>query len=483
MSSCDTFDTEDYTLNDYKAEAGRLRLIASHEQRLRRCVALTVSGYIVRLRDDAGYYYKEVTAKELETEYLKIWRLIDGRRYKPAVDSLQNAEYQGTLQFYDRIELFSNNPRVLSLYVPPSADVYRKDWVETFIHFFEYGRVFNRQSFHEELSAHAYRFRHPSASINKFFVHFSPTGNTGKTLLACVLGSLYPRLSVIGIKSHETKSDYAGWMNQYLNLSFEELDNEEYRNKFFETFLKQSVSDSPTSCRRLYKETVQREFKSIVSMNTNSTDLYGMIRADSATIQRMVVLHFKPAPFQDDENSNYLYWSRFLKRVGLNKTDPQSAQNKNIFAYSLYRYLREEYVNPFCPDLEKWNPDRYSGEDKYKIIADLHDQSKTAPNRFVKGLCLLKYSDNAPLNIVRMGSQRMYFIRKSDFKEAVKSYRTELTASEQKAYSLKHFIEALVRAGWDPEYRTNKSRGYGIPTDKWTFSDGETSTEESESDD
>ena len=441
------------TLNQYLENCAKYKTIKEHEEHLADALALTLDGFVVKVRDGADFYYKVMSYQDLANGPLKIWMKIGTKRYKPAVDSLQSTEFRARLKFYDKTDLMTSDPKVLSLYRPPHQTEYKPELVKRFIKFYCEERVENPEAFMEELRAHAYRFRHPDTQIGKVFIHFSTEPDTGKSLLTKVIDQLYPNLSMIGSQSKEVKSDFSGWMTQYLNLSFEELENDEYRNKFFETFLKQTTSGK-TSCRRMFKETYQGTYKCIVSMNTNSRDLYGLIRSDDATLSRLVILKFKPKPTAQ-------YWDGALP------VDPLTDE----FAYSLYRYLKEELPVP-----DDWNPLRYWGKDRDEIVQVLKDAAGSAPKRFLKILCLTNHSGEAPYNVIQTingAKGKMYFISNSDWRHVTMEYLKTLSQSERKVYSEKQLRDAMVAAGWSDKYRKSLSRGLGIPADEWTFPESE----------
>ena len=462
INTMTSFAESNSTLNRYLEICSRINTIEAQEIELSRCIALTVNGFIVKIRDGEDFFFKEMSFQELANGPLKMWISINGTKYRPYIDSLQSAHFRAQLQFYDKTDLMTDDPKVLSLYRPPVQTDYHPELVEKFIKFYCEERVENPEAFHEELRAHAYRFRHPDTQIGKVFIHFSTEPDTGKSLLTKVIDQLYPNLSMIGSQSKEVKSDFSGWMTQYLNLSFEELENDEYRNKFFETFLKQTTSGK-TSCRRMFKETYQSKYRCIVSMNTNSKDLYGLIRADEATLSRLVVLKFKPKPSED-------YWKNALP------VDPLTPE----FAYSFYYYLKHEYPVP-----EDWNPLRYYGKDKDDLVKELLESATSAPKRFIKMLCLESHTGEAPYNVIQQinsSKGKMYFITNHDWRDVCLEFLKSLSQSERKVYSEKQLKEAMINAGWSDKYRKSLSRGLGIAADKWTFPETELINGESEFD-
>ena len=111
-------------------------------------------------------------------------------------------------------------------------------------------RLRNPSPLHELLSSHAYRFRHANTFIEKFFIHFSKESTTGKSLLAAILGIMYPRFANLGASPDQFESKFNGWINEYLMIQIEELQNENYRNHNFEGVLKRITTKHGSDKRK-----------------------------------------------------------------------------------------------------------------------------------------------------------------------------------------------------------------------------------------
>ena len=91
------------------------------------------------------------------------------------------------------------------------------------------------------------------------------------------------------VSPDQFESKFNGWMNEYLMIQIEELQNQNYRNHNFEGVLKR-ITTKHGSGQMKNIDTTACENTAIVGCNTNKTDLYGLIRAPEAERVRMVIL-------------------------------------------------------------------------------------------------------------------------------------------------------------------------------------------------
>ena len=113
-------------------------------------------------------------------------------------------EIEKELVFFDGIRHVGFSERFLNMFRPPTG-IYIKGLAERIIKFFE-ERLHYPSALHELLSSHAYRFRHSNTFIEKFFIHFSKESTTGKSLLAAILATMYPRFANIGVSADQVES-------------------------------------------------------------------------------------------------------------------------------------------------------------------------------------------------------------------------------------------------------------------------------------
>ena len=462
------------TIGDYKDKSRQFKEVEKHRGMLVKCVAISQTGYIVKYKVGESFRYKEITPNELKNQldglgfYKKELTKIDPKtgEEKKEMLTLPYKAYEDIrgilrphLAYFHRTELFSDDEGVLSRYVPPMGEA-NDELAKKFITFFE-NRVNNPEALHDLLSSHAYRLRHPSAKIEKCFISYSPEGNSGKTFLASVIDMLYPDLSVLGARENEAKSEFNGLLYDNLNVNFEELENENYRNQFFEIFLKQSTGRKGI-VRRMYHDAESAEIKAIVSLNTNSKDLYGLINADSATISRLCILSFKPAISKSE-------WTEFKKSVGLDDSADNYNKTKNAFAAAFYHYLRHSYEIK-----ADFSPCRYDGDDKYDIIQQLRKNSVKLPGRFVRCLMTQKEfnedSEETQYTIIKKMSDKkrgvVMFVSTSEINKYWGYYVKDLPKNDVGKYTSQSAIDDLQRLGWEYK-KTNTLRGYIINEEKY----------------
>jgi hypothetical protein len=119
------------------------------------------------------------------------------------------------------------------------------------------------------------------------------------------------------------------------------------------------MTTQETADRRHYQGIKKDQHRAIISLNTNQPDLYGLIRADQALIERLVILMFKP--------NIGVNWSDFSREFFLDKRS-----RLNDLAYTIYSYFLNDYQI-----VSNFNP-RYFGKDKFEIINKLESSSKSS---------------------------------------------------------------------------------------------------------
>ena len=484
------FEESKQTLTQYMQNATTFRTTREHAEALAQCVAIKQNGeYIVKERKENTYIYRVIKRQELAERLWANYKVEKDDEYGDSKTSsfdpmklFKSGEARAKyFAFYDDIQLLSNDENTLNQYVPPQSDTApNPELIERFITFFK-GRLYNPEALDEELAAHAFRLRNPAVTISKIFIHYSKEENTGKTFLMSAFHELYPSLSMVGIKSKEVKSNFDGWMTEYLNLGFEELENEEYRNQFFETFIKQITSEH-TSKRKMYHDTEAAAYKCIVSLNTNSEDLYGLIRADKPTRSRLVILEFKPKPTETE-------WEEFKNSVGLNKKSRDYEKTRRAFAASFYHYLRHTYEIP-----HDFNPNRYYNEKKDELIERLRTNSNRLPMRFIKALCLKseRFGTGKDIKIpiltmkISKDTRIKYIsVLKQDLENKFDRFTEALpkTNNERKLYTSQAVIKELTEGLKWVSYHTNKGAAFKIEQeqfDRWKASQSTDETEEME---
>lgn len=368
------FTDNSESLNEYQENNTSLTTFEEHKEAIQQCVARTVGGFIIKTKTENDVEYKQIK-RAGANDYLGFQiSYQEGKKLKSTTCLKLVKEIESELAFFDGMKIMGSNERFLNLFRPPCGQ-YITGLPEKIIKFFE-KRVENPVALHECLSSHAYRFRYPNTFIEKCFIHYSPTGNTGKSLLAAILGLMYPKFANVAVQQQQLEGKFTGWAQDLLMIHVEELQNSNYRNHDFERIMKQMTTRN-ASGEKKFQDTKGGENHAIVGVNTNKHDLYGLIRGDEPGISRLVIIIFKAI----DPNFD---WDAFKKEIGLcAKTNTE--QDRFNLGYSMYTYLKTQYdIKP------KFNPCRYYDQEKFDIIEKLKKLNK---NSIESWLNELRYED------------------------------------------------------------------------------------------
>jgi hypothetical protein len=195
----------------------------------------------------------------------------------------------------------------------------------------------------------------------------------------------------------------------------------------------------------MYRETEEKRHWALFGMNTNKSDLYGMIRGDEALISRLVIIQFKPA---DD-----LDWGGVGSKP---KLSDKYMKNPN-FGYSFKRYLETEYVMP-----ADYSPNRYYLQDKQDFINEALQQNKTTIDEWIELI-----SENATiLHNARFQKVDYRYLIKN---ECYKHYELNTRSGADK-FKPQNFFKALVDKGFEEKNTTINSKKVvilRIETTKW----------------
>ena len=439
MAAPDDFINSSYTTNDYKRNNASFKTIDEHIAALMKCVANdTNGGYFVRKYDAESntVHYEHLSLRGLRECFddLKVnIELSDDEKQKlreqkkaikefktySLVNLLTTNTYKDRLTYFDGSAILSDNPRVLQLFIPPMGE-YDRSLIIDFIEFMK-SRVVNEKPLIEELASHAYRFRHKSAFIEKFFIHYEGgEGNTGKSFFNACLGSMYRNYANIAATPEQVVSDmFNAWQKNLLMLHMEEVQNENYRNKNMERVIKR-LTTLESSGRGMYKETEGSKNKAIVGFNTNQPDLYGLVRADKATLSRLVIIEFK-------EYDNSFDWDD-MKNKYIN--DPN-------FAYSLYKYLLEEFEIP-----SSFKTYRYHSDEKDDFIKKACHKSKNNVESWLE-----EANENELFAKQTWGSIEYYWCKTTYIVSSYKEYCRN--NSEKFSFKRDNFISQLLSMGFE----------------------------------
>ena len=464
------FVNDKYNLNNFLHDVGYITNTKELFEKLNRFIAFCGNGrYIIKLRADINN--EECVSKEneiIEFNLVKSFELKEligkievslptteeekqkMRKDKKKVRDIKKVKIMNLLQdsafykyfnIYDGISLMSESKNVLQLYVPPSGKYDEKlilDWID-----FMNSLIESKCAFNEFLDSHAYRFRHPSEFIEKFFINYG-TGNNGKSYLAACMSAIYPNVSNVGVKLQQITSDmFNSWMTRNLFLWMEEIEDETYKTKDLQKNVKLMTTKNASS-RGMYLETKSARNWAICGMNTNNKDLYGLIRGDKALKERLVIMKF-------NEGNAEKYGGKKEFNIKC-----KSFINNPNFAYSLYHYLKEVRVIN-----DKFSPVRYDGKDKFEFIDKAQMSNKNSVEEWVTGLM-----NEGGFTKRSFRKVPFMFIIESDANAA---YRNWCSYDKSRLY-LKSIKETMISLGF--EYLKTKIDGkqervYRIEEDKY----------------
>ena len=264
-------------------------------------------------------------------------------------------------------------------------------------------------------------------------------------------------------------------MTEQLNLNFEELEQTRTRDRDFHAFIKRATSGKTAGTAK-YENTKAAEYRAIISANTNDPTLYGLIDADQATKSRLVILDFNPTPSGEE-------WGDIKNLLGLNPNGGGMA----ALGAALYQYLLKDYVNPFCEELTKWQPERYNGKDKDEIIARLQHENNTPAVRFMDEMLVVDATAApSPMRILEPRTidndpSAIYFVSNTRLKDALRSFEVDADETRPSWQEVKLLLKS--RAHFE-DYRYGKNRGLMIGREAWqTYYDNRHNPLDDEEDD
>ena len=375
------FESGNYTFEQYQNQSFMFKTMWEHLNALSKCIAKNNKdgGYIKKTFVGENVVYECISTSRLSKEFKDKRRLPTSdeekqkmREQKKAVkefkeyriiELLEEAEMRGMLMRYNGISLH-HTKGTLWQYRPPKTTKYNKELIEKWLEFMK-SRVVYEDPLMEELYAHAYRFRNPDAFNVKFFVHYEAEGNAGKSFLAGSLAEMYPNLANVALKPAQLTEKHCTTFVENLIVHLEEPeDSDEMTSKGFQAAVKQ-ITTPIASVRPLYGKSRQEKSTAIPGMNSNDSNLYGLIRADKATKSRMVIVQFKPA------NMDSMAMDKICK----------SFINHPEFAYSLYKYLKDDIEIP-----DTFTTERYNGKEKDEIISYLTSIGHSSVRRWLASI-------------------------------------------------------------------------------------------------
>jgi hypothetical protein len=250
----------------------------------------------------------------------------------------------------------------------------------------------------------------------------------------------------VAIDPRQLESDqFNNWIYEKLMLHVEEAETTNYQKHNLDSIVKR-ITTLNGSGRGVYQETMEKRHWAIFGMNTNKSDLYGMIRGDEALISRLAVVHFKPQGSLD--------WGGM---DGTPRLSDKWMKNPN-FGYSFKRYLETEYVIP-----SDFTSVRYYCQDKFDFIADALRKNKTTIDEWLE---LLHNSSDPILHDGKFQKIDCKYLIKN---QCYRHYEQNTRASADK-FKAQNFMKVLIEKGFVE--KNTKLHGESvvilrIETEKW----------------
>ena len=457
------FIDSDYSFDKYILECHKFTTKYQHFNALSKCIAFNTKGGFIKktkVRYDIAYEYitartlaKEANIKvkiqttEEEKEKMRAQKKkIQDFKLVNSWELIQEANAEGKLNKYIGMTLTpikydeTDEGESLWKYRPPVKRNYNKAIVEEWLEFMK-SRVVHEKALMEEIYSHAYRLRNPHAFIEKFFIHYGKK-NSGKSFLAATLAAIYPSLSNVGVKEAQLKDVFNSFMSEKLHIHIEELENEQYQNKYIETLVKQYTTKNG-SARVMYKGTEEVINCAIIGMNTNDPKLYGFVRTDDdAALDRLVIIEFKP--------------SNMTKKQFRDKAE-YFLGNRD-FSYSLYKYLLEELEIP-----DDFTVSRYEVAEKNEFILRANRTYKNSVGLFIAHLAKKYAEDPDEFESEYLGKWNGtgYIYRKeSEIKEEYMRW-AKIHTDGKGIFAKENVVKELIKIGFESAKTSIKNKETG----------------------
>ena len=365
----------------------------------------------------------------------------DSKSYSP-ISIIQKSCVAERLVYFNGTSIFTDSNEVLQLFRPPTECKYDKELIEDYMKFIE-SRVIHPEALREEFASHAYRFRNKRAFIEKFFIHYDPAGQSGKSFIFNAFEQIYGKDYAINADPKKILNDqFDSWKTKKLLVWMEEAEPNKRQAMNYDE-MKAAVkrlTTRSTAARGMYEENKSAENAAIVGFNTNDETLFGLVRADQATIDRLVIIEFK-------RDGSKVDWVKMAHKY---------LENPN-FAYSLYKYLCEDYVI-----YDGYTPNRYRSQEKNEFIQNAIINNKNSVLNWIETLSLPPESKNEVYNDSIFnefkGKDKTWLY--STKKAMITSYNEYCSIRKiMKKFSDGELIKELVKLGFDEKtMHVNKSQ-------------------------
>ena len=427
----DAFENGDYTFYDFKKEL--FESIYDVMNKLKQCVAVNLSGgFIVKFEDK----YELMKLSDITREHDLIFTLKSTEqeieemkeKHKKVKDTydislkllLTKQCYLCQLKQYKKVELWSSDKHVFSSFKGPIESQLNLDLVHRFINYFK-SNVVHIEPFNELLDSISYTLKNNGELVRKFFVLYGK-GHNGKTCLADKLADMFCDCGMVAAQTQFTDDKFNGYAENLLFKWIEEAELD-YKKGVLSNHIK--LATSKVAARRgMMKELKRGANKGINGMNTNRADLNGLIQAEEAVLQRLVIIEFKDECNTDEIDS----------------ISASILKNEASFNYSLFYYFTCIHkIN------KSYSPERYFGKEKNEYITK---QQKKNPNMVMRWL--IDEFENIS-NIGHVKDVEGYYIINN---EGTRSYNKYIKDNGTIGCVSTKWRDELLNIGWNEKSHT-----------------------------
>jgi hypothetical protein len=326
---------------------------------------------------------ERLTKTELKTILEDIQKEKENEFMEPVIEStnyfqiFKSAACQDALKKFDTAALFTKNPRILQIFTPPTPEfsinplIYERQTAIDYINLVLDANVY-KNPVHDFFKSIAYYLRNPDKKPCRWFIRYSPKeegGETGKSFLDGIIYKMLNHLAMVNCTPELLENDrFNEYDERYLFCSINETQADSKRhyeaNKIARII--KSATDPEGEVRGMHKAARSGKKLPLWNLNTNEADLHGIayMTNDKALMSRLSIT----------------VWKKQIKtKAEMEEIDNKFLYNPNM-AYSLYKYLTEEY------DITEYSPKRTDDPEKEEILKMLKAKNKSPLQEFVEYL-------------------------------------------------------------------------------------------------
>lgn len=208
-------------------------------EKLSLCVAINLEGGII-VKNDDGYkvmdrseflsiYDTQFTLKMSEEEQEEANKKAEeqhkkkpnGEKSITLANIIKSHNLRQQLSAFNNVTVYSEDPEVLSLYIPPAITDINQALIDRFISYFMRQVKYTRPLI-EFFSTVAYKLRHPGVLIPKFFI-LHGQGHDGKSFLIGAVKEIFNKFGRIVHERDMTEDNFNSWQEDMMLIWMEEV--------------------------------------------------------------------------------------------------------------------------------------------------------------------------------------------------------------------------------------------------------------------